>query len=107
MADRSTFLVTIRQPLRDDAGGLGAEQLLVVLAGGKEGLEIGSSIGLRPGGATDSIAEGGELAVSQEVGDIEVDLPQDAVELGRGELDTGERGEVGQVHGGGGLGVRA
>ena len=73
--------------------------MLVVLTGGEEGLQVGSTVGLGTGGTTDSVPEGGELAISQKVGDVEVDLPQNAIQLGGSEFSPAKRGEVGKVHG--------
>lgn len=73
------------------------EEVLVVAAGGEEGVEVGGAVGVLAGLGGEAVFQRRELAVAEEVRDVEVDLGDEAFELGFGEVGAGEGGQVGEV----------
>lgn len=91
-------MVTADLCCRSDPGGLGLQQLLIMIASGEKGLQVGSAIGLQAGRSVDGVLKGGELAIADQVKNVEVDLSENAPDLIDCEFGTGNGGEVGEIH---------
>lgn len=86
---------------RRDPGRLIRQQLLVIVACGEQGMKICGSIGLVTCGACQAIFECAEFAIPHKIGDVEVDLGENALDLRGGQFGRGKRVEIGEVHMGG------
>lgn len=75
---------------RSEIGGSGlpegqiVEEFLIAFAGLEESLEVGGTIGLRPG-PWGRVLESGEFSIAEKIEDIEIDLGEDAADLRLGE----------------------
>ena len=78
--------LAVRQSLSDDTSWLRTQQLLVMFTGSKQGLKVDGSVGLRSSRPPDSVTKGSQLAVSQKIRDVEIDLSENAVQLGKSQL---------------------
>lgn len=69
-----------------------------MIAGCEESLQVGCAIGLQAGWSVDGVLESGELAVADQIENVEVDLSENAADLIDCEFSTGNGGEVGEIH---------